>query len=1001
MLEKEELVKLQDVGISTTDENVQCVLNTSYVRLFPFQKEGVLRMLLRGERCCLFDESGLGKSIQALVAVFLRCFTDNCFSKGGIVLIVCPSILKINWWTMIEEWLPMLDVDDVLMLASKKDILTLSKNGNKRKVLIVSYASVAVIFQYPSLRIHTLILDESHLTKNFLSKRTLAIASLRAKHVLLLSGTPIQNKPIDLMSQVVLSLSKAEIQLLNKDSPFDPKNDILESIFEVKDFYFIQKYFSKNKKQCHNRAHIEKSSSSCHPNGLSSSDLKTMRKSLPLFVDFVTSCFDAIGVSGPCKHHFFVEIKRKHFQFCGDSFKRETLVSFAKGMASFRNLFSIELERSKAKLEFLFCCHQLLWIHCGISVKTVRGKRFSKMIINYGNAFSTFFNSFLQSRVIRRLRSEVKLDLPQKLVKMHFVSSCDGRSGVNVEGFNVSESLAITVSTDLKVFAELLGLPIHETIAELKRIAFQKIPSCVEYICSICAVAEKCVVFATHQEVLDVLLLCLNKELPGNEVLCVTGTTKPDERLRTIHRFDSSKSHKILLLSTGANSAGFNLKSVSRVIFCELSWCSEKMQQAEDRAMRLGQSNNILYVTYLILRHSFEEMLLIILRKRKNSFRKVLGDMNWEPNDSLKEATLHGKECIRDVNLKNCHFSDQEIACRINTFTNRVHVYIKAPKISHWRHTTMNFDFVNCLQLCILVDDVQERLKTFLHSFALEWTQLSGKEKKILTEPEMPLTLPLRHVLIGCKEKPRNNKYDNINSFERHTHPDHQMHVSAKFRVLNGMYTVKTVLLRSNESVHVAWNNMTEYFMCKYCGLDLKWICDKPSLLEELFCSANVQNCLLKFMLKCCGKKARIVLRDFEHGVCRSCKVDTLHLLRECKKFSRETNARMNAITCSSVDAVGNCSHSTLNDNNDMVKKHWTTQQVMSLSQKRKSCIENSHQLKESHFWEADHILAVKLGGPSIIDNFQTLCVVCHAKKTKKDGVKIRKLKMNERQKEF
>ena len=40
---------------------------------------------------------------------------------------------------------------------------------------------------------------------------------------------------------------------------------------------------------------------------------------------------------------------------------------------------------------------------------------------------------------------------------------------------------------------------------------------------------------------------------------------------------------------------------------------------------------------------------------------------------------------------------------------------------------------------------------------------------------------------------------------------------------------------------------------------------------------------------------------------------------------------------------------------------------------------------KEGDFWEADHVVAVaEGGGESDLNNFQTLCVPCHAKKTGK-----------------
>ena len=44
-------------------------------------------------------------------------------------------------------------------------------------------------------------------------------------------------------------------------------------------------------------------------------------------------------------------------------------------------------------------------------------------------------------------------------------------------------------------------------------------------------------------------------------------------------------------------------------------------------------------------------------------------------------------------------------------------------------------------------------------------------------------------------------------------------------------------------------------------------------------------------------------------------------------------------------------------------------------------------QPKEGDFWEADHIVPVaEGGGEASLNNFQTLCVPCHARKTKQQA---------------
>ena len=53
---------------------------------------------------------------------------------------------------------------------------------------------------------------------------------------------------------------------------------------------------------------------------------------------------------------------------------------------------------------------------------------------------------------------------------------------------------------------------------------------------------------------------------------------------------------------------------------------------------------------------------------------------------------------------------------------------------------------------------------------------------------------------------------------------------------------------------------------------------------------------------------------------------------------------------------------------------------------------------KEGDFWEADHIVPVaEGGGESDLTNYQTLCVPCHAKKTKQQSDAKERRKRQER----
>jgi SWI/SNF-related matrix-associated actin-dependent regulator of chromatin subfamily A-like protein 1 len=161
--------------------------------LKPFQRAGVSYLLER-RRAFLADEQGLGKTIEALAAV------EAAGAYPAVV--VCPASLKLNWLRELERWLP------------QRSAVTLSGNGGagpvpaEADITVVNYDIVAARLQeLCALAPQALVLDESHYCKNAAAKRTQAVQRLSAVIprnglVLALSGTPVTNRPAELISQL-------------------------------------------------------------------------------------------------------------------------------------------------------------------------------------------------------------------------------------------------------------------------------------------------------------------------------------------------------------------------------------------------------------------------------------------------------------------------------------------------------------------------------------------------------------------------------------------------------------------------------------------------------------------------------------------------------------------------------------------------------------------------------------------------------------------------------
>ena len=155
--------------------------------LYEFQKEGIQFGIEHHCRILLGDEMGVGKTIQALALSYL-------FKEDWPVLIVCPASMKYSWKAEIEKWLNI-----------NKEYIQLLNNGKntllENKIFyITSYDLIkSISYKLKSFSFKFVILDECHLIKNYYSIRAKKLIPIitQSKRLLMLSGTPLLNNPIE------------------------------------------------------------------------------------------------------------------------------------------------------------------------------------------------------------------------------------------------------------------------------------------------------------------------------------------------------------------------------------------------------------------------------------------------------------------------------------------------------------------------------------------------------------------------------------------------------------------------------------------------------------------------------------------------------------------------------------------------------------------------------------------------------------------------------------
>ncbi|WP_406699371.1 DEAD/DEAH box helicase [Singulisphaera sp. Ch08] len=163
------------------------------IPLLPYQLDGVAFAAGAG-RAILADEMGLGKTIQGIgTAEFLA--NEAEIKK---VLVVCPASLKSQWRSEIHRCCDR-DVQLVGGGAAQRG----EQYQNDCFFTICNYEQVLRdILHIERINWDLIILDEGQRIKNYESKTSGVIKSLRSRFALVLTGTPLENRLDDLYSIV-------------------------------------------------------------------------------------------------------------------------------------------------------------------------------------------------------------------------------------------------------------------------------------------------------------------------------------------------------------------------------------------------------------------------------------------------------------------------------------------------------------------------------------------------------------------------------------------------------------------------------------------------------------------------------------------------------------------------------------------------------------------------------------------------------------------------------
>jgi len=178
-------------------EKMETQLLSTGIDLRPYQREGIqwLSWLMDHHlHGLLADDMGLGKTIQTAVVMTLDHLRHPTEKND---LIICPKSVVHHWTREIRRCFPECRIYEYTGPDRDRDILLTPEPT----VIISTYSTITRNIELlRDIPFNFLVLDEATRIKNPSTQRTRAIKSIHSLHRIILTGTPIENRPSELWS---------------------------------------------------------------------------------------------------------------------------------------------------------------------------------------------------------------------------------------------------------------------------------------------------------------------------------------------------------------------------------------------------------------------------------------------------------------------------------------------------------------------------------------------------------------------------------------------------------------------------------------------------------------------------------------------------------------------------------------------------------------------------------------------------------------------------------
>ena len=162
-------------------------------------------------------------------------------------------------------------------------------------------------------------------------------------------------------------------------------------------------------------------------------------------------------------------------------------------------------------------------------------------------------------------------------------------------------------------------------------IAEEKIEHTIELAQNIIDQEKKVIIFTNFTDTLNRIA-----DHFGKQAVRLDGSSSKPQRQYAVDQFQENDKIKVFVGNVKAAGVGLTLTAAESVIINDLSFVPGDLSQAEDRAYRYGQKNNVL-VYYPIFYNTIESVIYDMVNEKKKNINTVMGDNLDETGDFIEK----------------------------------------------------------------------------------------------------------------------------------------------------------------------------------------------------------------------------------------------------------------------------------------------------------------------------------------------------------------------------